>query len=167
MDEDKFFLCVNAANVKIDYDTLSKRSDGYRCSIKDTSLTYGQLALQGPNSETILSEIIDEDLSQLPKMHFIVGNWMGLTSILARTGYTGEDGFEIYCKCNELTKWSNAFESHPVDIPWIGLAARDSLRLEAGFPLYSHELSENITPIQAGLSWAIGWKKTSFLVAML
>ena len=65
------FFSVNAANVKIDYDTLSKRSDGYRCSVKDTSLTYGQLALQGPDSETILSEIIDEDLSQLPKMHLL------------------------------------------------------------------------------------------------
>lgn len=163
MAEDKFFLCVNAANVEIDYETLTKRSVGFRCSVQNTSLNYGQLALQGPDSEAILSKIIDKDLSTLSKMHFIIIDWMGFTSILARTGYTGEDGFEIYCKCSDLPKWLNNFESYTNSIPWIGLAARDSLRLEAGFPLYGHELSETITPFQAGLSWAIGWDKSKFI----
>tara|TARA_B100002019_G_scaffold224325_1_gene197258 strand:- start:460 stop:1572 length:1113 start_codon:yes stop_codon:yes gene_type:complete len=165
MSEDKFFLCVNAANIEIDYQTLLKRSEGFGCSVNNISLDYGQLAFQGPDSEAILSEIIDRDLSILSKMHFIVGDWMGFTSILARTGYTGEDGFEIYCKCYDLPKWLKTFESQAASIPWIGLAARDSLRLEAGFPLYGHELSENITPLQAGLTWVIGWDKPKFIGA--
>ena len=80
-------------------------------------------------------------------MHFIEGSWLGFPSILARTGYTGEDGFEIYCLTERLNDWVSAFESSVnIKVPWVGLAARDSLRLEAGLPLFGHELSEEISP---------------------
>lgn len=159
--EDKFLLCVNASNSLLDYNVLLDRVAGFNCELTDISFFFGQLALQGPLAETTLSSIICENLSQLSKMHFIEGNWMGKPSILARTGYTGEDGFEIYCSVDELDKWVFAFEK--MNTPWIGLAARDSLRLEAGFPLYGHELSLDISPLQAGLSWAIGWDKEVFV----
>lgn len=163
-EADKFLLCVNAANTEIDYEVLSERKAGFNCEVQNLSSNFGQLACQGPSAESILSTIIDENLSSLAKMHFREGNWLGFPSILSRTGYTGEDGFEIYCSINDLSKWVNAFESAPqCTVPWIGLAARDSLRLEAGFPLYGHELSLDISPVQAGLSWAIGWEKTRFV----
>jgi aminomethyltransferase len=159
-EEGKFLLCVNALNVEADCKVLDERSSPFNCKVSDLSAEYGQLALQGPCSPSILSKLIGQDLSQLKKMHFMEGNWMGAASIIARTGYTGEDGFEIYCSVDELEKWAVAFDQKQV--PWIGLAARDSLRLEAGFPLYGHELSLSITPVQAGLSWAIGWDKENF-----
>ena len=163
-ESDKFLLCVNAANTQTDYEALLDRSVGFDCEVKNLSSKFGQLAIQGPSAEIILSSIIGEGLSSLPKMHFCEGNWMGNSSILSRTGYTGEDGFEIYCSQKELVNWIDAFENSQVcSVPWIGLAARDSLRLEAGFPLYGHELSLNISPVQAGLSWAIGWDKTNFV----
>ena len=159
-EEERFFLCVNASNVESDYKVLVDRSSPYNCKVTDLSPQYGQLALQGPSSASIFSNLIGEDMSQLKKMHFLEGNWMGSASIIARTGYTGEDGFEIYCLVDELEKWVVAFDQ--IQVPWIGLAARDSLRMEAGFPLYGQELSATITPVQAGLSWAIGWDKEDF-----
>ena len=131
-EEERFFLCVNASNVESDYKVLVDRSSPYDCNVTDLSPQYGQLALQGPSSASIFSKLIGEDMSQLKKMHFLEGNWMGSASIIARTGYTGEDGFEIYCLVDELEKWVVAFDQ--IQVPWIGLAARDSLRLEAGFP---------------------------------
>ena len=160
-EEGKFLLCVNALNVEADCKVLDERSSPFNCKVSDLSAEYGQLALQGPCSPSILSKFIGEDLSQLKKMHFMEGNWMGAASIIARTGYTGEDGFEIYCSVDELEKWAVAFDQKQV--PWIGLAARDSLRLEAGFPLYGHELSQDITPLQAGLGWTIDWSQETFL----
>ena len=164
MAEDNFLLCVNAANIQIDYETLLERSQDFDCSVQNLSTNFGQLALQGPFSERILSSFLDEDLSSLRKMHFIEGSWLGIPSILARTGYTGEDGFEIYCSTERLSEWVSAFESSVnIEVPWAGLAARDSLRLEAGFPLFGHELSEEISPLQAGLSWAVGFQKLDFI----
>lgn len=160
LKNDHFFLCVNASNVENDYNTLLERSLGFNCSVHNLTSSFGQLALQGPSSEKILSQIIDQDLSKLTKMSFLEGNWMGQKTILARSGYTGEDGFEIYCSPTELEIWADAMEQFHV--PWVGLAARDSLRLEAGFPLHGHELSPEISPVKAGLSWVVGWKKQNF-----
>jgi len=156
----KFFLCVNASNTNNDFLTLLERSSDYQCEVKNVSDSFGQLALQGPSAEKTLSDLISQDLSNLNKMGFTEGTWMGSPTMIARTGYTGEDGFEIYTEHKSLKSWVHAFEH--LDVPWVGLAARDSLRLEAGFPLYGHELSKSITPVQAGLSWAIGWEKSYF-----
>ena len=86
-------------------------------------------------------------------------------SLIARSGYTGEDGFEIYCDQNDLWEWIELFSSKidQQEIRLIGLAARDSLRLEAGFPLYGHELSDEISPLQAGLRWAVCFEKENFV----
>ena len=159
-EQNKFLLCVNASNIERDFKILSDRAAEYNCEVVDLSSHFGQLALQGPMSEKTLSEIIPSDITKLKKMRFIEGSWMGSHAIIARTGYTGEDGFEIYCSVKELKQWAVAFEN--TQTSWIGLAARDSLRLESGFPLYGHELSLDISPVQAGLSWAVGWSKENF-----
>jgi len=158
--DQEFLLCVNASNVGNDFQVLSDRSMQFKCKVSNVSNSFGQLALQGPDAEKILESVINQKISSLAKMHFLEADWMGEPTIIARTGYTGEDGFEIYTSLSGLKKWFDAFDQ--LKVPLIGLAARDSLRLEAGFPLYGHELSPSITPLQAGLSWAVGWKKKTF-----
>ena len=160
-----YLLCVNASNIKKDYDHFDIYADRFGCKLENVSSLYGQLAIQGPSSQKILSNVIQQDLSNLKKMSFIEGDFEFGTALISRTGYTGEDGFEIYCAHENLDLWAHAFnEFEPgSEIRWGGLAARDSLRLEAGFPLYGHELSESISPVQAGLSWAIKWNKGDFI----
>ena len=158
--EQNFLLCVNASNVENDFQVLLERSTPFECEVINRSSSYGQLALQGPHAEKIINQVTDQNLSSLPKMHFLEGLWLGDSSILARTGYTGEDGFEIYTSLRGVNEWLGAFDQ--LSVPMIGLAARDSLRLEAGFPLYGHELSLSISPVQAGLAWAVGWNKDDF-----
>ena len=160
-----FLLCVNASNIEKDLDHFLSHSIAFDCKIENLSSSYGQLALQGPLSGKILSNVIQRDLSSLKKMSFIEGKFEYGNALISRTGYTGEDGFEIYCSINDSVLWANAFNPYlnKGDIKWCGLAARDSLRLEAGFPLYGHELSSIISPLQAGLSWAINWNKGDFI----
>ena len=160
-----FLLCVNASNIIKDLDHFLSHSIAFDCKIENLSSLYGQLALQGPLSEKILSNVIKRDLSSMKKMCFIEDKFEIGTALISRTGYTGEDGFEIYCSINDTELWANAFSRYieKGDIKWCGLAARDSLRLEAGFPLYGHELSSIISPVQAGLSWAIDWNKGDFI----
>lgn len=164
-DYQNFLLCVNASNIEKDFNHFVSHSVGFECEIENVSNSYGQLALQGPLSEEILSNIINLDLSSLKKMFFIEYKFGISSALISRTGYTGEDGFEIYCSRRDIDLWVNAFSTYleKGDIMWCGLAARDSLRLEAGFPLYGHEISSEISPVQAGLSWAIHWNKEDFL----
>ena len=98
------------------------------------------------------------------RCHFEI-DLFGDYCLVARTGYTGEDGFEVYCPVEKTLDWAHAFKEDCSSglARWVGLAARDSLRLEAGFPLYGHELSEEISPFQAGLGWTIDWSKETFL----
>ena len=161
----EFLLCVNASNIKKDFDHFLDQSVDYDCKIENLSHEYGQLALQGPTSEKVLSRVLKKDLSSLKKMFFIEENFRFGEAIISRTGYTGEDGFEIYCSLDDIDKWALAFNDYKDsgDLKWAGLAARDSLRLEAGLPLYGHELSTDISPVQAGFSWAIDWRKDNFL----
>lgn len=166
-EEDSFFLCVNASNLERDFEHFleQKNKVGFDCEISNVSANWGQLAIQGPLSPQVLFAASGIDFSDLPKMSFREINLFGVHSLVARTGYTGEDGFEIYCPTENLLDWANAFEGERASglVLWAGLAARDSLRLEAGFPLYGHELSLDITPLQAGLGWAIKWQKDDFL----
>jgi aminomethyltransferase len=163
----KFLLCVNASNVERDFQHFleQKAKVGFDCEISNVSASWGQLAIQGPSSVDVLLSACGLDLDDIPKMSFREIDLFGGHSLVARTGYTGEDGFEIYCSVENLTDWANAFEDKRSSgmVRWAGLAARDSLRLEAGFPLYGHELSLDISPLQAGLGWAIKWQKDDFL----
>ncbi len=163
--DEHFILCVNAVNIEKDFDHLLYYSKNFDCEINNSSDKYGQLAIQGPKSEPIMEKIFGSEVSKLNKMECLELPFESDYLLVARTGYTGEDGFEIYCKTSALKELAEIFEEFWSNelLVWAGLAARDSLRLEAGFPLYGYELSEIYSPVQAGLSWSVGWNKENFL----
>ena len=165
--EESFFLCVNASNAASDFDHFleQKKRVGADCEISNVSASWGQLALQGPASAQVLFAASGIEFKDLPKMSFREVDAFGGLSLVARSGYTGEDGFEIYCPARSILDWANSFEEQRLSgmVRWAGLASRDSLRLEAGFPLYGHELSLDISPLQAGIGWAVKWHKDDFL----
>lgn len=161
LDENKFLLCVNASNVGGDLRHLLDKKSTFDCQVIDRSETLGLLAFQGPSSTFALEQALGIQLSNLRKMEFFRPDLFGENVLFARTGYTGENGYEIYCSKIILEKLATVCME--CGIKWAGLAARDSLRLEAGYPLYGNELSPSISPLQAKLGWAVGWKKNSFL----
>jgi aminomethyltransferase len=161
LSKDEFMLCVNASNVETDFAYLEEKISEYDCAILDLSNNFGLLAIQGPSAIAYLSKMIEVKLSKISKMGFFQIQLFDEECIVARTGYTGEDGFEIYCPNQEIFKLAELCQKS--GLKWAGLAARDSLRLEAGFPLHGHELSDSISPIQAKLGWAVGWNKHSFV----
>ena len=165
IDEESYFLCVNASNIEKDVKHLQKHSEKFECEVEDVSANFGQIAVQGPVSEEILCSIFGENIRFLKKMDFKNFTFNETEIMVARTGYTGEDGFELYCDRGTVRDIAEALDETGlnVDVSWAGLAARDSLRLEAGFPLYGHELSEMISPLQAGLKWSVDLNKTDFI----
>ena len=165
IDEESYFLCVNASNIEKDVKHLQKHLEKFECEVEDVSANFGQIAVQGPVSEEILCSIFGENIRFLKKMDFKNFTFNETEIMVARTGYTGEDGFELYCDRGTVRDIAAALDETGLnmDVSWAGLAARDSLRLEAGFPLYGHELSETISPLQAGLKWSVDLNKTDFI----
>lgn len=167
-DGDGFFVVVNAANAERDvawiHEQRENRSD-LDVSVDDVSDVTGMIAIQGPLSESILQRITEDDLSEVEYFSAIETTVNQVPCMVARTGYTGEDGFEIYCPIEQtLTIWNRLLEVGADDgIKPIGLGARDTLRLEAKMALYGNELSESITPLEAGLSWAVKLDKGDFI----
>lgn len=157
--EADFLLVVNAANTQNDFKWL-KEHRIEQADVKDISDQVGILALQGPDSEKILQPMLKNDLSALKYFRLIKPQFNDLSpefSMLARTGYTGEDGFEIVISNDSVPAlWDNLISS---GVKPCGLGCRDSLRLEACMPLHGHEITEQTTPLEAGLKWAIFWDK--------
>ena len=150
---ENYLLCVNAANTAKDLAWISQNAEPFDCKVIDQSPLYAQIAIQGPNAVHLCATIFGEFLCTIPRFHFIETE----DALWSRTGYTGEDGLEWYGSpekatgfVEKLTALSDEFAIAPA-----GLGARDSLRLEAGLPLYGHELSEKITPLEAGLGWTV------------
>lgn len=142
-------LIVNAANTNKDYQWIKKHSSNFTVDVSNTSDKYGQLAIQGPHSRALINELVDIDVSHMAMFEFKQNvQIFGKSIILSQSGYTGEDGFEIYCK-QEDTKdiWEQLLE---YDVTPCGLGARDTLRLEAGLPLHGQDLSESITHMKEG-----------------
>jgi aminomethyltransferase len=132
----------------------------------DESDATAMLALQGPKAEAILKTVFTgSDLSQLKGFHWTEGQVAGIHVRVARTGYTGEDGFEIFCAAPEAAKlWQTLMTAgEPEGLKAAGLGARDTLRLEAGLPLYGHELTDEISPVAAGFGWSVKVDKGDFL----
>lgn len=158
LTDTSFLLVVNAANTDKDFEWLKKHQSG-EVTVENISSSYAQLALQGPLAQRILQKLVkNEDLDNIKFFSFKQDVQIGdVQALVSRSGYTGEDGFEIYCKQEDaIYIWENiltAGESEGV-VP-CGLGARDTLRFEAGLPLYGQELSENISPIEAGLQFAV------------
>lgn len=163
-NDERFLFCVNASNTDKAYEWLvtQKAED---VTIENVSANYAQIALQGPKSVDALRGLLDIDPSEIKHFHFHIGVVADSEAIISRTGYTGEDGFEIYIDPTDAPAvWNAIMESGKnYGILPIGLGARDTLRLEMGYPLYGHELSKEITPIEAGLKKYVRFDKVEFI----
>mgnify|MGYP001261288502 FL=1 len=157
--ENNYLLVVNASNMEKDLAWINKHNT-FGCTINNQSDNYSLLAVQGPKVIELLQELTEINLSEIKYYNFKIGNIAGIEDvILSRTGYTGEIGFELYVK-NESTKqlWDAIF-STSVKLKPIGLAARDTLRLEKGFCLYGNDINDTTSPIEAGLGWITKFTK--------
>ena len=156
-NKNKFRMIINASNIDNDFQWLNEHIGDYNVKISNISKNKCRLAFQGPKSDKLLDPLVDTDLSQLKRFYFTNCNLKEIPLFIARTGYTGENGFEI------------SFEAQQAELVWnallntgaspIGLGARDTLRLEASYSLYGHEISDLITPIEANLSWVVKKKE--------
>lgn len=156
IEENSYLLVVNAANTEKDYEWVKENCKDFNVTVTDKSLETAQIALQGPLAKDILQKIVDVDLEPMKPFDWQWGYVEGVKSIVSRTGYTGEDGFELYCDAQESPKiWNKILEAGEGKVQPVGLGARDSLRFEACLALYGNELSENISPIEAGLKFAV------------
>ncbi len=160
---DRWFIAVNASNLDKDVVWLRENSRDYEVTIRDVSPETYMLALQGPQAIAVLQRLVRVDMAGVPRFTGIETGVSGIPTLIGRTGYTGEDGVELFFPADQaLTMWESllvAGRAAGVDIKPIGLAARDSLRFEAGMPLYGHEISESITPLEAGLGWVCKFEK--------
>lgn len=154
--EDHYWLVVNASNIDKDWQWIKGKLEG-DVILNNISDATALLALQGPKAQSILALLTDTNLSELKSFRLVEAKVEGVQCVISRTGYTGEDGFEIYLPPTEATKiWNTLLEKgKPFDLAPIGLGARDTLRLEAKLPLYGHELSKDITPLEAGLGFFV------------
>ena len=161
---DDYFLCINAGNIAKDIAWMQEQAKGFNCTVTDRSADYGQLAIQGPKAVAIVQALTPTDLAGVKYYHFADGEVAGVKCIISRTGYTGEDGVELYCAAGEVERLAEAVlaAGAPQGLELAGLGARDSLRLEAGFPLYGHEITEHINPLVAGLGWVVKLDKGPF-----
>jgi aminomethyltransferase len=160
---DRFLFCVNASNREHDLEHL--REHVRVAEVVDRSDDYGLLALQGPRATAVLAGLVDVPLGGVPRFGFAEGRVAGHAAIVAHTGYTGEDGWEIYCKAEEASLvWDEILAAGAREgvVP-AGLGARDTLRLEAALPLYGHELTIDTTPLEAGLRWVVRMEKGEFV----
>jgi aminomethyltransferase len=164
-DLEHFFIVVNASNTDKDYAWMLEQVNNFEVSVDNVSDQYVQLALQGPLAETILQRIAKFDLSKLIYYTFTHGEVDGVPCLISRTGYTGEDGFEIYCSPEFGRQlWRKILEIGATDgVQPIGLGARDTLRFEARLPLYDHELGAEITPLEAGIGFFVKFDKVDFV----
>lgn len=162
--EDDFLLVVNASNADTDFDWIASHApDGVE--VENVSDRYALLALQGPRAVEILQELTDTDLPAIRYYRFAEGEVDGRPAILSRTGYTGEDGFELYVAPEDAPHlWDRLLEiGADRGLLPAGLGARDTLRMEAGMALYGHEIDDTTTPLEAGLNWVVKLDKGDFI----
>ena len=160
-NDEKYMLVVNASNIEKDLNWINSKNK-YGVSIKDESEKYSLLAIQGPEAINAMQSLTNIDLNSIAFYHFKQGLFAGFDDvIISATGYTGSGGFEIYCKNEQAIKiWNKVFEAGiEYNIKPIGLAARDTLRLEMGYCLYGNDINETTSPIEAGLGWITKFTK--------
>lgn len=164
LEPNHFLVCVNASNSDKDFAWMLNHAAG-KVEIKNESARYAQLAVQGPLTEKILQPLTSLKLNEIKSFYFAWGDVASVRCLVARTGYTGEPGFELYCDAENADRlWSALLEGGKQDglVP-AGLGARDTLRLEKAYPLYGHELDDTTTPLEAGLEWVTKLTKPSFI----
>jgi aminomethyltransferase len=151
--EDDFLIVINASNREKDVEHFQKNTEDLEVEVMDESDDWALLALQGPEAERFLRSLTDADLSGIKPFRFVEGNVEGVQALISRTGYTGEDGFEIYLRPDGAPRvWRRLIEDGAAPA---GLGARDTLRLEAGLCLYGNELDAETTPLEAGIGFAV------------
>ena len=156
-----YLLVVNASNIEKDWNWIQSKND-VGATMRNLSDDYSLLAIQGPKAVEAMQPLSSHDLSAIPFYNFIVGDFAGIEHvIISATGYTGSGGFEIYCKNSEVKQvWDKVFEAGAkYGIKPIGLAARDTLRLEMGYCLYGNDIDDTTSPIEAGLGWVTKFTK--------
>ena len=159
--EDQYLLVVNASNIDKDWNHISQYND-LDVEMKNLSDDYSLLAIQGPKAIEAMQSVTSVNLSAITYYHFEVADFAGIEHvIISATGYTGSGGFEIYCKNSEVEQiWNAVFEAgKPFGIKPVGLAARDTLRLEMGYCLYGNDINDNTSPLEAGLGWITKFSK--------
>lgn len=162
MGEQLYFLVINAANIDKDIEWIMSSAEGFNVNIDHCSERYGQLAVQGPEAETVMEEVLQIPCKDLVFYTAKTINVDGVEVIVSRTGYTGEDGFEIYGSHEYIVKqWDKLMESGRCKP--CGLGCRDTLRFEVGLPLYGDELSQDISPVMAGFSMFCKFDKPEFI----
>jgi aminomethyltransferase len=154
---EKFLLVVNASNIVKDLEWIREQSKGFAVEIEDRSENFGLLAVQGPRAAEIVQSLTGAKLGMVKYYHFVEAPVAGFHCLVSRTGYTGEDGFELYVDASAALPLAEAIltAGAPRGLELAGLGARDSLRLEAGYPLYGHEITQDISPLTAGLGWTV------------
>lgn len=162
MGDEEFFLVINASNTDKDIAWMRDNAEGFNVTIEDASARYGQLAVQGPNAETVVEEVLGLGCKELVFYTSKTVTVDGGSVIVSRTGYTGEDGFEIYCKPELIVAFWDKLIASGRCKP-CGLGCRDTLRFEVGLPLYGNELSKDISPVMAGLSMFCKLDKAEFI----
>ncbi|MDJ0460776.1 glycine cleavage system aminomethyltransferase GcvT [Streptomyces sp. H27-C3] len=157
----EYMVVANAGNAQVVLDALTARAAGFEADVRDDRDAYALIAVQGPESPGILKSLTDADLDGLKYYAGLPGTVAGVPALIARTGYTGEDGFELFVDPRHAEKlWLALTEAGaPVGLVPCGLSCRDTLRLEAGMPLYGHELTTALTPFDAGLGRVVKFEK--------
>ncbi|RDG37254.1 glycine cleavage system aminomethyltransferase GcvT [Streptomyces corynorhini] len=163
LQDDEYMIVANASNAQVVLDALNVRSEGFDADVRDDRDAYALLAVQGPEAAGVLKAVTDADLDGLKYYAGLPGTVAGVPALIARTGYTGEDGFELFVEPRYAERlWQALTEAgEGVGLVPCGLSCRDTLRLEAGMPLYGHELSTALTPFDAGLGRVVKFEKTS------
>lgn len=161
-EPDHFLLVVNAANIDKDYEWILAQTAGYDVKVVNDSDNWGQIAVQGPGAEKVVTEVLGlAEAAELTFYTYYEAQWNDHRMVVSRTGYTGEDGFELYTTCEDIKEiWKKLLDNGVVPC---GLGCRDTLRFEAGLPLYGDELSDTITPIEAGLGMFCKLDKEEFI----
>lgn len=150
---EEYFLCVNASNAKKDFEWIESNASDFNVKVIDESLSYSQIAVQGPKSRDLLIKILGTEIDLIKKFYFDIIKWNGSELMVARTGYTGEEGYEIFLPWEKgPSLWKKLFEDGAqYGVVPCGLGARDTLRLEMGYSLYGFEIDKDINPLESGL----------------
>jgi aminomethyltransferase len=165
---DHLLLVVNASTTEKDWEWIKSHHTGDSVELKNVSADYCQLALQGPDAQTILQKLTDVPLAEIKYYHFTPGRVDGIDGIVSRTGYTGEDGFEVYAAADRAEQlWNKILDAgdngSPTGVLPCGLAARNTLRLEAGMALYGNDIDDTTTLLEANLGWICKLDKGDFI----
>jgi len=171
LEQKKFVMVYNAANREKDYQWLTQHSEAFNVEVEDASDSIAMFAVQGPNAQPTLQKIADTDLSKIERFKCGWTKLAGVNAFVSRTGYTGEDGFEVFVWDTPLSHPGNAVKvwdavlkaGEEFGIEPCGLGARDTLRLEAGMCLYGNDIDETTTPLEAGLGFVVKLKKETFI----